>query len=332
MHLITRVKRNIQTAQFFGRGDTVIVGVSGGPDSVALTYVLHALQYEIGFHLHIAHYNHHLRRSANADQKFVESLAEKLNVPCSVGHWKDPKALKKGSIEEAARNHRFRFLNQLAKKINAYAVVLAHTEDDLAETVLMRILRGTGLQGLRGILPRRKLDNVCFVRPLLNVKKETILAFLKRKNISFRIDPTNHQTKFFRNKVRLELMPLLTKKYNHNIQGLLTNLANNAGTDFDYLEKQAQKLFEKHTKCAADKTNVRIDLKVFSAQHPSLKRMLVRMGIQLLKGNTNRLTLTHFHEIEDLLENRPKGTIVNLPQGIYVRKDIRYLLLSHNGS
>lgn len=332
MHLITRVKRNIQTAQFFGRGDTVIVGVSGGPDSVALTYVLHALQYEIGFHLHIAHYNHHLRRSANADQKFVESLAEKLNVPCSVGHWKDPKALKKGSIEEAARNHRFRFLNQLAKKINAYAVVLAHTEDDLAETVLMRILRGTGLQGLRGILPRRELDNVCFVRPLLNVKKETILTFLKRKNISFRIDPTNHQTKFFRNKIRLELMPLLAKKYNHNIQGLLTNLANNAGTDFDYLEKQAQKLFEKHTKCAADKTNVRIDLKVFSAQHPSLKRMLVRMGIQLLKGNTNRLTLTHFHEIEDLLENRPKGTIVNLPQGIYIRKDIRYLLLSHNGS
>ncbi|MCK5260374.1 MAG: tRNA lysidine(34) synthetase TilS [Candidatus Omnitrophica bacterium] len=332
MHLITKVKKNIQNAQFFGRGDTVIVGVSGGSDSVALTHILHALQYELGFHLHMAHYNHHLRRSANTDQKFVEALAEKLNVPCSVGHWKNPKALKKGSIEEAARKHRFHFLNHLAKKINARAVVLAHTEDDLAETVLMRILRGTGLQGLRGILPIRELDNVCFVRPLLNIKKDNILAFLKRKNISFRIDPTNHQTKFFRNKVRIDLMPLLAKKYNHNIRGLLTNLANNAGTDFDYLENQAKKLFEKHTKCDSDKTNVRINLKVFGAQHPALKRMLVRLGIQQLKGNTNRLTLTHFREIEDLIQNRPKGTIVNLPQGISARKDIRYLLLSRNGS
>ena len=331
MRLITKVKKNIQSAKFFGRGDTVIVGVSGGSDSVALAYILHVLQYELGFHLHIAHYNHHLRRSANTDQKFVESLAEQLNVPCSIGHWKNSKALKKGSLEEAARKHRFRFLNQLAKRINACAVVLAHTEDDLAETVLMRILRGTGLQGLRGILPRRQLDNVCFVRPLLNIKKDNILTFLKRKNIPFRVDPTNHQTKFFRNKVRIKLMPLLAKKYNHNIRGLLTNLANNAGTDFDYLESQAQKLFEKHTKCAANKTNVRIDLKAFSAQHPALKRMLIRLAIQRLKGNTNRLTLAHFHEIEDLLQNRPKGTIVNLPQGIYARKDLRYLLLSYNG-
>ena len=81
----------------------------------------------------------------------------------------------------------------------------------------------------------------------------------------------------------------------------------------------------------ANKTNVRIDLKGFSAQHPALKRMLIRLAIQRLKGNTNRLTLAHFHEIEDLLQNRPKGTIVNLPQGIYARKDLRYLLLSYNG-
>lgn len=330
MHLITQVKKNIQNAQFFGAGDTVIAGVSGGSDSVALTHILHALQYELGFHLHIAHYNHHLRRTANTDQKFVESLAEELNVPCTVGHWENPKALKKGSIEEAARERRYRFFNQLAKKIDARAVVLAHTEDDLAETVLMRILRGTGLQGLRGILARKELDNVCFVRPLLNIKKDSILAFLKRKKIPFRVDPTNHQIKFFRNKVRIELLPLLKKKYNHNIKELLTNLANNAGTDYDYLESQAQRLFEKYTKCAPNRTNVRINLKLFAAQHPALKRMLIRIGIQKLKGNTNRLTLAHFREIEDLLENRPKGAIVNLPQGIFARKDIRYLLLSSN--
>lgn len=330
MHLITKIKNNIQNDQFFGRGDTVIIGVSGGSDSVALAHILHALQYELGFHLHMAHYNHHLRRTANTDQKFVESLAEQLNVPCTVGHWKNPKTRVKGSLEEAARNRRFQFLSQLAKKIHARAVVLAHTEDDLAETVLMRILRGTGLQGLRGILPRKELDNVCFVRPLLNINKNSILTFLKRKNIPFRIDPTNYQTKFFRNKVRIELMPLLAKKYNHNIKGLLTNLANNAGTDFDYLESQAKKLFEKHTKCANNRTNVCIELKTLSELHPALKRMLIRLSVQTLKGNTNRLTLNHFREIEDLLENRPRGAVVNLPQGIYARKNLRYLYLSYN--
>lgn len=329
MHLITKIKENIQNAQYFRNRNPVIVGVSGGPDSVALAHILHALQYEIGFHLHIAHYNHHLRRTANGDQKFVEALAEKLNVPCSVGHWKNPKALKKGSLEEAARKHRFKFFSQIAKKINAHAVFLAHTENDLAETVLMRILRGTGLQGLRGILPRKEMDDIVIVRPLLNIKKETILTFLKRKRIGYRIDPTNLQKNFFRNRVRLELIPLLQKKYNHNIQGLLTNLANNAGTDFDYLESQARKLFEKHTKPSNNGT-VHIDRKALAVLHPALQRMVLRLGIQKLKGNTNRLTLTHFKEIEDLLENRPKGSIVNLPQGIFARKDIKYLLLSHN--
>jgi len=330
MRLVQKVKKNIQNTKLFGRGNTIIVGASGGPDSVALTHILHSLQYELGFHLHIAHYNHNLRRSANTDQKFVEQLAEQLNVPCSVGHWANPKALKKGSLEDAARKRRFQFFNQLARKINAQAVVLAHTEDDLAETVLMRILRGTGLQGLRGILPTREIDGTYFVRPLLNVKKDDILTFLKKKNIPFRIDPTNKQTKFFRNKIRLELLPLLTKQYNQNIKELLTNLANNVDTDYDYLESQAQKLFEKHAKYSAHKKNIRIDLKPFMTQHPALKRMLIRVSMEQLQGDTRRLTLAHFREIEDLLQNRPEGAIVHLPRNICVCKDPRHLVLTHN--
>jgi len=111
--------------------------------------------------------------SSNQDIALLKiRLAEELNVPCTVGQWKNPKALKKGSLEDAARQRRFQFLSHLAKKIRACAVVLAHNEDDLAETVLMRILRGTGLQGLRGILPQRKIDGTCYVRPLLSISKD----------------------------------------------------------------------------------------------------------------------------------------------------------------
>lgn len=331
MHLIQKIKKTLQESGLFGRSETIIIGVSGGPDSTALAYILHSLQYELGFHLHIAHYNHHLRRSAISDQKFVEQMAEQLNIPCSIGHWKNPNALKKGSLEDAARRRRFKFFNQLAKKIGARTIVLAHTEDDLAETVLMRILRGTGLQGLRGILPRREMDGISFVRPLLSTKKDAILAFLKKKNIPFRIDPSNKQTKFFRNKVRLELLPLLTKHYNRNIKKLLTNLANNVYTDYDYLENQALKLFTKYAKYSANKKSIHLDLKLFNTQHPALKRMLIRIGIRQLVGNTNRLTLAHFQEIEKLLQkHRPNGTVVHLPRNIYIRKDSQTLILAHN--
>jgi tRNA(Ile)-lysidine synthase len=330
MRLIQKVKKNLQDNPLFVRGATVIVGTSGGPDSTALTHILHNLQYELGFHLHIAHFNHNLHRSANTDQKFVEQLAEQLNVPCSVGHWSNSKTHKKGSIEDAARKQRFQFFNQLAKKINARVIVLAHTEDDLAETVLMRVLRGTGLQGLRGILPSRKMDGIYYIRPLLAVKKEHILTFLKKKNIPYRIDPTNKKTEFFRNKIRLELLPLLSKQYNHNIKELLTNLADNIATDYNYLEMQAQKLFTKLAKCSSNNKNIRIDLKLYSSQHPALKRMIIRNGVKQLRGNTNRLTLAHFREIEDFLQNRPQKATVHLPRNISIRKDSKYLIMAQN--
>jgi len=330
MHLTQKVKKKIQDNPLFVYGATIIVGTSGGPDSTALTHVLHNLQYELGFHLHIAHYNHNLHRSANVDQKFVEQLAEQLNVPCSVGKWDNPKALKKGSLEDAARQRRFQFFSRLAKKINAQVIVLAHTEDDLAETVLMRILRGSGLQGLRGILPVREIGNVHYIRPLLTVKKDDLLAFLKKKNIDYRIDPTNKRVKFFRNKIRLELLPLLSKQYNRNIKKILTNLADHITTDYSYLESQSQKLFTKLAKCSSNKKNVRIDLKLYSSQHPALKRMIIRNGIKQLQGSTNRLTLIHFREIEDFLQNRPQKATVHLPLNIRVRKDSKHLILTQN--
>ena len=329
MHLIQKVKKNIQNNHCFGRNDTILAGVSGGPDSIALTYVLHSLQYELGFHMHIAHYNHNLHRKANADQKFVEQLAEQLNIPCSTDLWHNSKTRGKGSLEEAARQQRFKFFSKIAKKINAKAVVLAHTEDDLAETVLMRILRGTGLQGLRGILPEREIQGIHYVRPLLNIKKKDILLFLKKKNIPFRIDPTNNQLNIFRNRIRLELLPLLAKHYNQNTKELLANLAEHASTDYSYLESQSQRLFGKLIQYSARSQSVRIDLKSLAKQHTAVQRMLIRQGISELKGDTRRLTLAHFREIEDLLQNRPNHAIVHLPRNISARKDSRYLTLAH---
>jgi hypothetical protein len=120
----------------------------------------------------------------------------------------------------------------------------------------------------------------------------------------------------------------LTKQYNQNIKELLTNMANTINTDYDYLQDQAQKVYIKCAKLSADNTSIRFNLKLFSKQHLSLKRMLIRLGVEQLKGSTKRLTLTHFLEIEDLLQNRPKGSSVHLPRSLYLRKDSQYLVLA----
>jgi len=325
-NLTLKVKNFIQQQHLFFSGDTIIIGVSGGADSIALTSILHSLQYELGLQLHIAHYNHKLRRSSDADQKFVEQFAQNLNIPYTVEAWERGISFPKGSLEELARKKRLNFFTCLAKKKCAQAVALAHTENDQAETVLMRILRGSGLQGLRAMLPLKVIQNTLFVRPLLEIKRKDIEGYLTKHNISFRTDSTNKQTKFFRNKVRLKLLPLLQNEYNLNIREVLVNYSDSVSVDYEYLEQQTRKLFNRIIKKKTQK-QLQIGLKLFLKQHKSLRRLFIRQCIEFLKGDRNRVTLTHMKEIEDMLENRPIGTVVHLPENVCLKKGQEVLYL-----
>jgi tRNA(Ile)-lysidine synthase len=327
MDVVQKVRKNIYRGDLLSNGDTVIVGVSGGPDSVALIHVLHALRHQLGLQLHIAHFNHALRKSSNADQNFVERLAKRLNLPCTIASWNNAKSNGKGSLEELAREQRLKFLTRLAKKKSAQAIALAHTDNDLAETVLMRILRGSGLKGIRGILPKREIQRCVFIRPFLGIKRLDIGNYLEKNRISYRIDPTNKQTKFYRNKIRHNLLPLLEKEYNKNTQGVLSKLSNQITIDYDYIELQARKLYNKQVTHSRNYKNIRINLGSLEKQHASMQRMLIRLCIEQLKGDTNRLTLTHIKEIEDLIYNRPAGALVHLPDEISVHKDRDDLIL-----
>ncbi len=325
-NLTLKVKHFIQHNNLFSCGDTVIVGVSGGADSITLASVVHSLQYELGIHLHIAHYNHKIRRGSDADQKFVEQFAQSLNVPYTVEAWKRGGSFPRGSVEELAREKRFDFFVRLAKKEKAQAVALAHTENDQAETVLMRILRGTGLQGVRAILPLRDIHNVNFVRPLLEIKRKDIEQYLTRHKIFFRTDITNKQTKFFRNKIRLELLPLLKKEYNSNVEEVLLNFSANVAIDYEYLDLQAKKSFRRLVKKKSN-NQIHFNLKSFVSQHKALRHMIIRHCIELLKGDRNGLTWAHMKEVEDMLQNRPMGSIVHLPQNICAKKAKNLLFL-----
>ena len=189
----------------------------------------------------------------------------------------------------------------------------------------MRILRGCGLKGIRGILPKKNIRNFQFIRPLLEIKKKEVEFYLKKNKIRFRIDPTNKQTKFFRNKIRHKLLPLLEAEYSGNLKQLLANLSQNVIADFDYLESQAQKIFKKLTKVSTNKKNIKFDIDSFKKQHKAIQRMLVRIAIKNLKGNTNRLTFEHNNDVQNLIQSGSDKTVVSLPDNIRIQKNQKFL-------
>jgi len=310
--ILARVKSVISRYKLINKNDKILVGVSGGPDSTALLYILHSLSRELNFTLHIAHLDHMLRKDSRKDKEFVERLSQKLKIPLTCARVDVLSSVKKGSLEEAARIARLNFLFELAEDVKADKIALGHNLDDQAETVLMRILRGAGLYGLAGILPKREIDGFVVIRPLIEIKREEIEAFLKRKRVRPCRDASNKEDIYLRNKIRNKLLPLLEKEYNKNIKEVLANMADSVGSDYDYLLGVAGRSMKNI------KTNFRLDklLKL----HPALRRLLFRQAIARLKGDTRRITFQHVKEIEDLILNRPRNSVVDLPKGVSVIK------------
>lgn len=324
MNLISKVRETIRRYKMFDLGDKVVIGVSGGPDSVCLLYILNSLKDEFDLSLHIGHLDHMLRKDSFGDLLFVKGIAERLNLPVTTERIDVSKLAKKGSIEEIARKARFNFLFRIAKDIGAKKIALGHNKDDQAETVLLRILRGAGLCGLGGILPKRKILGFTVTRPLIEIERKEIERYLKKRKIRTREDITNIQDLYFRNKVRNELLPFLEKRYNPKIKEILFNMAENIGSDYEYLEAESRKLLEK-LKIKDEKLKINLNLRKIIRLHPAIQRMVLRLAISDLKGDTRRLTFKHFKEIEDLLYSRPDSSIVDLPLRISVQKKREYL-------
>jgi tRNA(Ile)-lysidine synthase len=293
-------------------GDKILIAVSGGPDSLALLLQLSSLKAKLGLTLHIAHVDHKLRRDSSLDALFVKRWGKILNIPVSIEQLNPKLIQSKGSLEELYRDKRLDFFIQTAKKIRADKVALGHNLDDQAETVLMRLLRGTGLSGLSGISLKRKIRGVIFIRPLLKTTRRKIDKFLKSKNIKARIDSTNKQDLFLRNKIRHNLIPLLKKEYNKNIVEVLANLAESISYDYEYLDQVAR--------FKVKGNSLRLNIKKILLLHPAILRLKIRQSIASIQGDTRRIGFVHIQEIEDLLNHRPDKSIVDLPKGISVQK------------
>ncbi|KPK76661.1 MAG: hypothetical protein AMJ89_03810 [candidate division Zixibacteria bacterium SM23_73] len=308
----------IPPAAGLGRGDKILVAVSGGPDSVALLYALLEIKDEFNLRLYVAHLNHKLRgRESDQDQKFVKNLASKLNLKFfskSIDVKKEARK-KKLSLEEAARLVRYRYLENLADRIKAQKIAMGHHADDQAETFLMRLLRGAGGSGLSGIPPKRGK----IVRPLIEIKKEEIEKFLKQKGLSYRTDSSNLLPNYFRNKIRLLLLPQIKKNFNPKIVDVLNRASNIISLQQQYVEKNCEEILRLVCK-SKRKNKIVLDLKRFIHYDISLKREMIRLCVKELVGDrfaslTTSSTELSFDSIErtlSLIQKEKSGRKVKL--------------------
>ena len=242
------VQNNLLRHGMAGRDDVVLIAVSGGADSVALLHVLCGLRTRLGLKLAVAHLHHGIRgTAADADAAFVRRLARKLGVPMVEEHVDVPQRAKASgiSLEMAARAVRYEFFTRAVRQLGATAVAVAHTADDQAETVLLRLARGAGPQGLGGMEPVTQRDGLKIIRPLLTIRRADIVAFLKKNRLRWREDATNRDPHFLRNRVRHEILPLLEKRLNPQIRTALLRTAEVLREENAWLDELAAEALKK---------------------------------------------------------------------------------------
>jgi len=328
MSLVKVVQQTIERHDLLRRGEPVVVGVSGGPDSLCLLHILRRLAENYGWTIHVAHLNHQIRGAeADADAAFVADLAAQWGLPYTVSTQDVPSLARqrKQAIEETARQVRYTFLAKVARQLGSRSIAVGHNADDQAETVLMHFLRGTGLAGLRGMLPQMPLSDyrllgkqkgmaLSLVRPLLETPRTEIEAYCTEHGLYPRFDRSNLDTTYFRNRLRHELLPYL-ESYRSNIREVIRRTARVAAEDYALLQEVLEDAWTGVTRSAGDEAVV-FDLMGWRALPLSLQRATIREAVRRLRQNLRNINFVHIEDVVTVACEKSTGAVASLPQGL----------------
>jgi tRNA(Ile)-lysidine synthase len=302
---------------------TVVVAISGGADSTALLLAIEELRTNHKLHtaICVAHLDHKLRKTSSKDAKWVADLAAKLGFKSVIGRSKVAEAARaeNDNLEQAAREARYAFLERTAKRVSANYVLTAHTMDDQAETILLRLMRGSagaGLGGMESLRPLAKNSSIKLARPLLWARRVETEAYCRLRKVEFLSDEMNDDQRFARVKVRKQLLPLM-QSFNNRIVEALSRTAEHLREDGAVLFNDSDALLrrasisdeESETKTPA------LDVKVLSNAPTALRRRALRQWISEARGGTRRLEMVHLSSVENLLKGNAGGRVVELPSG-----------------
>lgn len=307
------VKKNILEKDLIKTGDNVLIGLSGGPDSVFLFHNLRKLKESLSFNLYASHINHMYRgKDAQHDEDFVRSLCEEYGVRLFVKRKNATEYAKELKVteEEAGRILRYNFFRENLSEVGGGTIAVAHNLNDQAETVLQRIIRGTGIDGLSAM--SFKKDDL--IRPMLNVKRSEIEKYLQENNYEFCIDITNTQAIYGRNKIRLNLIPYLEKNFNPNIQNALYRMSEAMERDKKIIDKYVEIKFGEAL-ITAGKNKIVLNLQKLKEMDEGEAGRIIRKTIEQLKGNTVNVEMKHIDYAIDFIKTGSTGKKINLSEG-----------------
>lgn len=336
--ILSDVKKIIASYKMIEPYDSLIVGVSGGPDSVALLHVLLKIAPQFFLKLGVAHLNHSLRaQDSDNDAAFVKSMCLKLNLPLFIKKVDVQKYRKanKVSIEEAARKVRYTFFSDLLRKEGFNKIALGHHLDDNAELILMNIFRGSGHLGVSGMPPVRNIigPGKKIVRPLICLKKSDIINYLSEKGLKYVMDKSNEDINYTRNRIRVDLIPYLEKNFNPKISETLNRFAFILRSEEEWKNAMVADLFEKSLSSLHDHL-ISFYVNNLLKLHPAAKRMVIRKGIESVKKDLRRITFKHVDFAVGLLEKRSPNWSMDLPEGVKIFRKYEklYILQSRKDS
>ncbi len=301
MMLEEKVLETINKYHLIEENDHIVLGVSGGPDSTCLFHIFLELQKQIKFTFVVCHINHKIREEADEDEQYVENMCKIHNIPFFVKREQIIDIAKKQKIgtEEMGRKVRYEFFYEILKQEKANKIATAHTKNDLAETVIMNLLRGTGLSGLKGIEPKRENK---YIRPLIECEKQEIDEYCKEKRLEPKIDKTNFENLYTRNKIRNKLIPYIKEEFNPNIIESLARMAEIISNEDKYIENITQKYYNELF-IDSSEAEIILDLKKFNNLDLVIKNRIVLYTITTLFKSSAGIEKKHIEDIIKLCAN-----------------------------
>lgn len=309
--LKNKILDTINKYKLINSGDRIVLGVSGGPDSISMLNVLNELKSDLKFDIFVAHINHGIRENSKLDEQFVMQFCNKIGVELYVLNTNIKKIVEKEKrgLEETGRIVRYNYFDEILEKTNSNKIAIAHNENDNAETILMNIVRGSGLSGLKGIEPQ----NGKYIRPLIECKREEIESYCEREELNPRHDESNDENIYTRNKMRNVVIPYIKKELNPNIIQTINRLSSIVKDDLEYLDKQTE--IEYKNVCLEEnfiKENVYniekeakiiLDLKKFNKENIAIQKRIILYSINKLFGTTKGIEKIHIQDIIKLCNN-----------------------------
>ena len=327
MDLLEQFENYIIREKLINRGDSLILGVSGGPDSMTMMDLFSHVKDKYDLGIVIFHLNHRFRQEAKAEALFVEKKAKYYGFKVVIEEFDVPEYIKKEDLspEEGARKVRFKLLAKLAEKLDIKKIAVAHNKDDLVETVFLNLIRGTGIKGLTGIDPVSENYGLTIIHPLLEIPRKSIEYYCREKGLETRLDASNKENIYTRNKIRNLILPQIEEDINASVKDVVYRMANNIREEEDFLQRYSYTHFKD---CIVERNEEKIILSLPKLQKEErpIRRRIIQNAVKELKGNIIDLYSVHYQAVEKLIITGETGKTITLKGNNIIRTSYKQLI------